>query len=401
MGLDYAQKNWDSEGIKLTVDKFVVVLVGAPRGVSTLTWVRNMPDQLRKTLYDEVNVATKTHRKQSLLDWGAHPDYKPEFHVCCVTSSFDSVDRYLTGEDYTLAGLDHTPYMTNTTTRKQVDKLEELTYFKDNLPDGRYLKYGKIPLKKEKWEAYHRKHWAWADSVNFSYQDPYVTANSWLTHIKTKATHCQWTPHGPLWGNQYLHFVQAYNDNRELFDSLTRNSVVLRVRWDMHFGPTVTLWDFALLALSRAYNDMSKPETPVNWHHSNFDLSPVAVVGYSKYLKGHSSANDYWHCFDGPGGQLLGSNFNNWMLENPDRRMPGLHVYHPSQPPNNISNHWKIPEGVIMEFLIEHQYTIYEHRGTLDIPVELATFRTLMADQYRWEWYEWTDAMMKELKDAA
>ena len=60
MGLDYAQKNWDSEGIKLTVDKFVVVLVGAPRGVSTLTWVRNMPDQLRKTLYDEVNVGERT-----------------------------------------------------------------------------------------------------------------------------------------------------------------------------------------------------------------------------------------------------------------------------------------------------------------------------------------------------
>ena len=75
------------------------------------------------------------------------------------------------------------------------------------------------------------------------------------------------------WQNQFLHFIQAYNENKEFFQSLTKNSVVIRIRYDMTWYWDLTLWEVARKLFVCYWGDRTQGSQHYT-HHNNFDLSP-------------------------------------------------------------------------------------------------------------------------------
>ena len=218
--------SYTASELKLKVDKFVIVLVGSPRGVSTRTWVRNVPEQIRYTLDNRSTVTNKNRYNRERL--GHHPDNRPELHICCVTGEYDSSDRYFEG----------------------------------------------------------------------------------------------------------------------------------------------------------------------------FDVTPLALCQGLSFIRGFLTATDYWHAFDGTGAQKFGKYFKQWMLDDPDRR--ALHANITDwQKPITKHNPFKIPESTVMMFLQEQNYTIYDFKGKTTEENLLQSFKTLLTDQWRYEWYEWTPEMVERLRKYA
>jgi hypothetical protein len=385
-----------------TVDKFVVVLVGAPRGVSIASWVKGMPDMMRRTIHDEINNLTARQRLPR-VPWGTLNDNIPEIHICAVTWEYDCVDRYVVGEDTSLGGLDYwmwdnqtypTPSMNAFSQRHYNEfKINQKFYKKTVDENNIQTKQGLIPIKKDKWEKYLRKHFSWANSVNFSYLDPFRVTNRWESTWRSHNINVDIA--SPHWAGQMLHFEKAYNDNTALFESLTRNSVVLRIRWDSDLRPFTTLWGFAENILFREFRDKTKSEKPHNMFLNLYDITPVCLVQGSRIVRGQYSAGDYWHGLDGDGAKILGRNWSKWVEEDPIKRMPGYVKFKITEPWDKIHNYNKQPETVMSDFFIDNNYTIYEYHGPFYNTLQ--SFRTLVTDQWRYEWYEWTEEMVLDL----
>lgn len=376
---------YDFEQLKKTVDKFVVVLVGAPRGVTNLSWVRGVPEQLKRTIYnDDTEYKTWGLDKEN---WGCNADNKPEFHVCAVTNLYDSIDRYVQGEDHTLGGLSHNPYAMSGNIHYILDPM--LRYYEESEYEHPFT-YGKKMIDIEKWESYHKEHFDWCDSINFSYFDPFETMNNWLPLAKQNHID-ELAPKGVYWAVQYYHMEQAYNENRELFDSLTPNSVVLRMRWDMRMNHNTTMWDFAQLMFQTHLGDQRNGNPQHTIHHMGWKMYPFSLVQGINIIRGHLSTADYWHCFDGTGAQLLGKRWSEWCWENPYERMPNLQLLDFDKDLNRKTNYWKYPEGVFMEFLYQNGYTIVDANTKGNLENVLLSFDTLLTDQYRYEFYGWTE----------
>ena len=423
---------YNTEALKRAVDKFVIVLVGQPRGISSLSWRKNFPDQLKKTLYDDLspeNYHVRRDVKHGRVPWGHAPDHKPEVHVICSTWETDCNDRYLNGEDPTLAGLDEIPYIhieghhTEDYTerkQKQIDELDSCMAYTDKTDDGTGLikRRGRLPIKKDKFEAYHGKVWDWCDSVRFSYLDPYELCNNWQLEYKAQTNRIlNWF--SPHWGGQYWHFIRAYRDHKDLFDSLTKNSIVLRIRYDMHIHLRTTLWNFAKMILDCAHEDKSQPQdlkyieenknqpphkvyTKHHKHREGYDLSPIILCRGMITVAGQTSASVYWHAFDGPGACLFCEKWEEWCYEDVSR-IPGLGNpdYDYTKRPSK-TNRYIFPEAQLMSFINAHDYTIYdsELRSQIPLETELLSFAQLMTDQWRYDWYEgWNPSILEEIRN--
>ena len=429
---------YNNETLKRAVDKFVIVLVGQPRGINSLSWRKTFPEQLKRTLYDDPSPEFEDYRNDIKnnggegpggIPWGHAPDYKPEVHVICSTWETDSNDRYLLGEDCSLAGLDDSPYIhieghhndVNKRKQEQLSRLDSYMAHTDRPEDGTGVvkRRGLLPIKKDKFETYHRKVWNWCDSVRFSYLDPYDLCNNWQSLLKARTDRNHiW--HSPHWAGQIWHFIRAYRDHKDLFDSLTKNSVVLRIRYDISFSETTTLWHFAKVALDcsqgdqteegrrrrgrRRNEDKSRPPHEVytehHKHNTGFDMSPIMVCAGMITVAGQISAGDYWHAFDGPGACLFCEKWEEWCYEDV-QGIPGLaHVNYDSTKRPSKTNERIFPEERIMKFILAHDYTIHDVLMYLPIQVHLQSFETMMTDQWRYDWYEgWDPSILEEIRN--
>jgi hypothetical protein len=443
---------YNNETLKRAVDKFVIVLVGQPRGINSLSWRKTFPEQLKRTLYDDLSPEFEDYRQYlkkregdlRIMDipWGHAPDYKPEVHVICSTWETDSSDRYLLGEDCSLAGLDNNPYIGENLNRpiwpeisqgnkgkdilqKQALKLDSYMVHTDWPVDGTGLgkRRGLMPIKKDKFEAYHRKAWDWCDSVRFSYLDPYDLCNSWQSLLKAQ-TGRNHVWNSPSWAGQIWHFIRAYRDHKDLFDSLTKNSVVLRIRYDISIGEKTTLWHFAKMILNCTHcdqstrtrkqdvrniklkGDKSRPPHEVytahHKHNTGFDISPVVLCTDVVTVAGQISAGDYWHAFDGPGACLFCEKWEEWCYEDV-QGIPGLaHVNYDSTKRPSKTNERIFPEERIMKFILAHDYTIYDANLNVLLPIQvhLQSFEIMMTDQWRYDWYEgWDPSILEEIRN--
>ena len=91
---------------KYRVDKFALILTGAPRGVSTYTWRKGTPMAYANTTSSNELWSTSPHSY-----WWQSDKKPPEVHVFVCANNYDTIDRYLRGEDPRLAGLDLDPYV--------------------------------------------------------------------------------------------------------------------------------------------------------------------------------------------------------------------------------------------------------------------------------------------------
>ena len=366
--------------VKNTVDKIVVVLVGAPRGISTASWVKGIPNQIRKTIYDENNNITKQVIDRLKKPWGlSKKGHTPEVHICCSTWEYDCVDRYVIGEDNSLGGLDLDMWNNKTpvTGDNNPDiEIQDNTFrinqkfFNTMLhptESNVKIKVGQIPIKKDKFENYLRNCFKWADSVNFSYTDPFEITNSWENTWRKLGYNV--SIDSPKWTGQMLHYERAYRDNIDLFESLTRNSVVLRIRWDSDLRPANTLWGFAENILVTKFRNHHNKTLSHNMFSDLYDISPILLVQNGRIVRGQWCANDYWHGFDGEGAKILGREWSNWINADPIKRMPGVSKFNPNEPWNKRTNYNNQPESVFSDFFFTTRITLVT-KIKLRIPFE-------------------------------
>ena len=369
--------------IKERVDKFAIVLTGIPRGVSLYAWRKGIPKTYEKTVIESEHGAHLSH-------WLQQGEKRKEVHIFVCSATHDTLDRYLEGEDPRLAGLDMEPYIDSNDPEKIKlgrQLLREHCYELDinDKPVG-----GKILLNKEKWEAYHRDCWNWADSVNFVYWDSFVLCKEMAEHFSTNPLARDRGKNFTSWENQYLHFVAAFHQNQEFFESLTESSVVIRHRYDLILKPKYSAWRFAELLHSNYY---SNPHDPESWnkHHMGFSKSPKVLVPQTSIFRGQVGAPDYWSAFDGPGACLFGHEYVNYLKNDINR------WYLPLKITDDENIYFHMPEHSLPQFCLEHNYTIIQ---TIDRILQMMSLKDPpILDQYRYHWYNWTKEMVKEVRE--
>jgi len=352
--------------LKLTVDRVVLVLVGAPRAVGHYTWIKRFVGNYKNGLYPD-----DKHPDRDIFPyWGHIEGYRPKFDVIIVQNSEDTPDRYLYGEDPRLAGLDaHSYAKENKESKKFINELYKNQTFK---------------LDKDKWEKYHSECWDFADSLNFHYVPSEKYAN--IFKEKYDLPTLKYT----TWHNQFLHLCEAYHNFKNIFDLCTENSVVIRQRMDMMQDIDLTFWELLHNFLTvRWSNKKEKPNH--THHHQGFKLSPMVGVNQLRITRGHITAGDEIHLFDHNGIHVFGNNFLEWMLEDRKRIMPQGQL----KDTDNVLE-WSIPEGLVPSFCHQHNYTFnelsYMWRLTgMNVPP--------LMDQWRYEWYpDWTPAVVDYIR---
>lgn len=385
--------SYSLDQVRQIVDKFVIVFVGAPRATSMHTWQRQLGDVWARSFYKPDDISTSywnTARMENGFSWGTDYDL-PECHIICVTNSSDGIDRYLRGEDPRLAGLDIDPYMITDQSHPRYTYQQELLMRKlyANWDDGDALLQGARLLNQEDWERKQREVFKWATSTRFVYTDD---QHSFMQRVNEQTGKI--SLRNTTWQNQFLHFVDAYRENRELFDSLTTNSVVLRIRYDMAWHWDLTLWNLARTLLTTYWGSREQPKQHTH-HHNNFELSPVMQCQALNIIKGKLAATDYWHAFDGPGAQLFCAKYEDWLLDDLDRNRRVGHIPYNQDIGPSETNQYVIPEQSIPTFCFEHGYTIYDQA----VPTFMNSFMTVpIMDQWRYAWYDWTPGMVEELR---
>lgn len=334
------------------IDKIVIILTGQPRGVSLYTWKSNFVDVIR-------NFA-REHNK--------------ELYIFCATWEYDCLDRYLL-EDPSKAGLDIEPL--------NIDFAKHMFSFDHNTETNKKVYKGLIPLKKHKWESFQYGIWGTESKLYFSYIDPYEKLNEINNLLNNKVQH-----NSPGWLGQFIMIGDVYHDHKEIFNTFTKKTFVLRTRWDVAVDYSI---DDNIQSLIRA--------TMGNYNYNNFnisptgmDLSPVMTAQRIWFTKGFPVINDYWQAYDGPGIQLLGQKIMDYLKQDPDRRLPGVNnnildtKSTTPQIPDRKNRYLKMPENIIAEFHYDNFYTIYSEPSSL----RLQSFVTWVTDQWRYEWYDWS-----------
>ena len=157
-----------------------------------------------------------------------------------------------------------------------------------------------------------------------------------------------------------------------------------------------------IIQMSNCFKKFSKGTTNMfskidkgadNMFSDLYDISPILLVQNGRIVRGQWCANDYWHGFDGEGAKILGREWSNWINADPIKRMPGVSKFNPNEPWNKRTNYNNQPESVFSDFFLDHDFTVYE----LLVNDSLQSFKTLITDQWRYEWYEWTEEMVKDL----
>jgi len=354
-------------------NKIALVLTGAPRAVSHKEWQKRVPECHSSTDASEVHI-----------------------FVCAM--EYDSTDRYLLGEDPTLAGLDTEPYIdyTSSDKRTRASKIIDRILYKRN--EHGHIAEAKMPLNKSKWEEYHRKHWAWADSITFVYWS--IGEVNKLVLEMTEHHNCPYRL--PQWHNQHLLYVKAYHQNKEFFDSLTPRDLIVRTRYDIGMINNHNLNAFSRVLF---YND----ERGFG-HSDGFQLSPRVLVNSLHCVRGKLIADDVWNAWDGPGAQIFGQEYINYMLQN------WRHWTHPEGWTDKNRKidlgrdgvDWYKPESSLPQFSFQHNYTIQHAYGRTTLGTELFSKQNLdvhpgsptpITDQWRYVWYDWTEEMVQEIRE--
>ncbi len=355
-------------------NKIALVLTGAPRAVSHEEWQKRVPECHSSTDASEVHI-----------------------FVCAM--EYDSTDRYLLGEDPTLAGLDTEPYIdyTSSDKRTRASKIIDRILYKRN--EHGHIAEAKMPLNKSKWEEYHRKHWAWADSITFVYWSM-EEVNKFVLEM-TEHHRARGNPNCPYrlpqWHNQYLLYVKAYHQNKEFFDSLTPEDLIVRKRYDIGMINNHNL---------NAFSRVMRIDPRGFGTGEGIQLSPRVLVNSFKCIRGKLIADDAWNAWDGPGAQIFGQDYINYLKQNWRHWLAGHVVQKIDLGRDGID--WDKPETSLPQFSFQHNYTINHVPGRQSLGTELFSIQSNhnqipgpapVTDQWRYAWYDWTEEMVQEIRE--
>ena len=371
--------------LKQSVDNVVIVLTGQPRATSLPQWKSIVSDYYRSVV--------ETYNEDT-GEWTRNPGPVPNVDIILVLTEKDTPDKYFDGVEPGLAGLgsNYSIPVKHSVAKYEYNRILFRERFDFN-------------VNKEKWEKYQSECWSWADSINFVYCDlkDIITRVEDVTHDKGYA---------PQFETQYWHFNIAYSQHTDIFDKLTKDSVVVRQRYDSAPNKKLPIWNKIAMMFNQLWSENSKnnPTGSHHLHNSGLLKSPLVLLSGQIYvLRGKIASTDYANMFDGPGAVLFGKHFMDWCIDPVTGMFTDKHGVPSSTrmawgercsgPKYDVSD-WFLPETLIPKFCQEYYYSISDIRDMLsDI-----LFRYLeipMYDKWREHWYDdWTPELVQEIQQA-
>lgn len=383
--MEKIERNKHINILKQSVDNVVIVLTGQPRATSLPQWKSIVSDYYRPVV--------ETYNEDT-GEWTKNPGPVPNVDVILVLNEKDTPDKYFDGVDPHLAGLGS-------------NYLIPVDYSLAKYEYNRILFQERFDFKvnKEKWEKYQSECWSWADSINFVYCD----IKDIITRVEDVSAIDDYIP---SYETQFWHFNIAYSQHTDIFDKLTKNSVVVRQRYDLAPAKELPVWKKIARMFNQFWSEKSEnnPTGSYHLHNSGVVKSPLVLLsGQLHVIRGKLFSSDFHNMFDGPGAVLFGKHFMNWCIDPvtgmfTDKhgvpfktRNNGLIQGEDWSDPEYDPSDWVLPETLIPKFCQKYQYTIIEIKNImLD---GLFSRQHNMVDTWRLHWYDdWTPELVQEIQ---
>ena len=374
------------ENLKQSVDNIVIVLTGQPRATSLPQWKSIVSDYYRPVV--------ETYNEDT-GEWTKNPGPVPNVDVILVLNEKDTPDKYFDGEDPHLAGLgsDYSIPFKHSLAKYEYNR----TLFEERFD---------FKVNKEKWEKYQCECWSWADSINFVYCD----LKDIITRVENASAIADFIP---TYETQYWHYNIAYSQHTDIFDKLTKDSVVVRHRYDLVPTKELPIWNKIGRLFTNFWSEKTEknPTSSYHLHNSGVAKRPLVLLsGQLRVLRGKLFSSDYHNMFDGTGAVLFGKHFMDWCMDpitgmftdkhgvpSKNRNNGLIHGEDWSDPEYDVSD-WFLPETLIPKFCQDYQYTILEIKN---IMLDDLFRQHNMFDQWRLHWYDdWTPELVQEIQQA-
>ena len=374
------------ENLKQSVDNIVIVLTGQPRATSLPQWKSIVSDYYRPVV--------ETYNEDT-GEWTKNPGPVPNVDVILVLNEKDTPDKYFDGEDPHLAGLgsDYSIPFKHSLAKYEYNR----TLFEESFD---------FKVNKEKWETYQSECWSWADSINFVYCD----LKDIITRVENASAIADFIP---TYETQYWHYNIAYSQHTDIFDKLTKDSVVVRHRYDLVPTKELPIWNKIGRLFTNFWSEKTEknPTSSYHLHNSGVAKRPLVLLsGQLRVLRGKLFSSDYHNMFDGTGAVLFGKHFMDWCMDpitgmftdkhgvpSKNRNNGLIHGEDWSDPEYDVSD-WFLPETLIPKFCQDYQYTILEIKN---IMLDDLFRQHNMFDQWRLHWYDdWTPELVQEIQQA-
>jgi perosamine synthetase len=401
------------------VDRICLIIVGQPRYMGSAEWEAHFVERIKDTVREH-NVPIDL----IVAAW----EYD--------TISQELFQSYKRNPDGTNTGLPVKLTDKHTTNDPlYYDRLVDLFYKgSDNI---NYKHTGKIHARKKEFEQYIHKTFDFVSTIKVMWEDPFDYAQEYALEMqKYVKNHPDEFPYYNVnysfnyflsmgLYNQHIVCNSIYQKNKKYFDSLTRNSVIIKTRPDIAFSQNnidqhVNLWNIAgLMQSGFAPLDGLHCEAPeLNQHNfyttavgEKVDLHPMVLITVpsndSVIMKGTILASDYMHCFDNVGFKIYATEFKDWVFEDPYIRF----YYYPielsiykNKKYVGTEQYYAKAEVQIHSFFLDKKFSIKysnNHTSFYKHPV-MSLFRQQypeVVDMSRWLWYEWDQKMLNYLLD--
>ena len=399
--------------IDRTLDRLCIIFYGQPRYVGSPEWEKetlSMYSELKKDFPDKpIDVFFAVWEYDSF-----------DRHIL-ETENFHQELSGLPVKDSKLKNMDHL---------SAYQKCEKL-FYDDYGDNDRFVP--KIKAKKDVFEKYIKEKFSFADTITFNWYNPYELAEEYnkeyrkwgleRSNLKAPGINNHFNEHKEstlMWLNQHAVMEWIYRDNKEYFDNLSRNSVILKIRYDIArlyrtwSTNSFTFWNlvgtFFLGLTSQELKVHNLKETLEAGGHNYFnniregqilDLHPAVAYASScsgtEVLKGVVNSADYWFVMDPKAFRIYATRFKSWVFDLP--------VYRYCKMPSKVAEFagrkftpetvWEIaPERMIHDFFIANRFTLIpagSNHWLWEKPhyIHYRNDNTEIYDLHRWYFYDW------------
>lgn len=410
---DIVASQWQADCLSYvdrTCDKLCIILTGQLRFVGNPEWEKKFVNQVLRSAKDKL----------------------PDITIDIIWSvpEYDQVDKYLTSGRWTeqgfnthLSGLPIKELYNDGVDNYDPKQIEDVFFEYPDLNEG-YIPHKKItqkiPARKEKFENYAKKLFAWADSFEIIWYDPAELAYTYQTAFADtdnlyRDTHII---ESLYWANQFAVTELIYKHKIDYFESMTRNSIILRTRpdiWNHDIDDKFTVWNWVAShwlsqpSTSASVNYENPVDVPTGAHmyhmENNMDLCPAISIQSSKfeYVKGVPECSDFWFIHDLESFRILANRFKEWVMQDAEirySRFPRRGEHLERYQSDNIFRFLIKAEKVIMKFFIDQQVTITNSNMDWRLGNMMLNLNHhdnwQQPDRSRWLWYEWDRQMLEK-----
>lgn len=329
-----------------TVDKISVVIIGQPRYVGTSEWENYFVKPFRNTIEES----------------------PVPMDIFVATNHYDVHDKTTELSDILIPNIDkpHQPLRV---------------------------------IQTEKFENYIREQFNFANDIKFAYTDPYLDLWNHSVDMAENSNRTNENCFSLRYFNPYFHQQAIYYQNKNYFDNLSENSVVVKTRFDVGFlaagrSNISTLWNIVgpLLTKFTGTDELTiGAESQIyKFENVKLNLSPKVLTFADitrSIINGKIFAPDYTHIFDRDGFILFAKEIINYHIDELNTPLFSL---------DNASDNKRFtakPEVFLNDFFLKNNYSFKFSSESPNIwgnPLTLLIrdFLKFAVDDHHIRWYD-------------